>query len=102
MEVDRRFLHLRCHHLRSQVGFQVGLSGKYQPTRQDKDIEHGANTGDEKDYQKGLEPADRRRKGVPGSVPLTICHQPGHGYHIYLISIDCLYSLYRLFDLTRT
>ena len=33
---------------------------------------------------------------------LTICHQPGHGYHIYPISIDCFYYLYRLFDLTRT
>ena len=33
---------------------------------------------------------------------LKICHQPGHGYHIYLISIDCLNYLYRLFDLTRT
>ena len=33
---------------------------------------------------------------------LTICHQPGHGYHINLISIDCLYYSYRLFDLTRT
>ena len=25
---------------------------------------------------------------------LTICHQPGHGYHIYLISFDCLNYLY--------
>ena len=33
---------------------------------------------------------------------LTICHQPGHGYHIYLISIDCLNYLYWLLDLTRT
>ena len=33
---------------------------------------------------------------------LTICHQPGLGYHIFLISIDCLNYLYRLFDLTRT
>ena len=33
---------------------------------------------------------------------LTLCHQRGHGYHFYLISIDCLNYLYRLFDLTRT
>ena len=33
---------------------------------------------------------------------LTIFHQPGHGYHIYLTSIDCLNSLYWLIDLTRT
>ena len=33
---------------------------------------------------------------------LTICHQPSHGYHIYLISIDCLNYLYWLLDLTRT
>ena len=33
---------------------------------------------------------------------LTICHQPGHGYHIYLSSIDCLNYLYWLLDLKRT
>ena len=33
---------------------------------------------------------------------LTICHQPGHGYHIYLIIIDCLNYLYWLLDLKRT
>ena len=33
---------------------------------------------------------------------LKICHQPGHGYHIYLTSIDCLNSFYWLIDLTRT
>ena len=33
---------------------------------------------------------------------LTIYHQPGHGYHIYLISIDCLKYLPWLLDLTRT
>ena len=33
---------------------------------------------------------------------LTICHQPGHGYHIYITSIDWLNSLYWLLDLTRT
>ena len=33
---------------------------------------------------------------------LTICHQPGHGYHIYLTSIDCLNSFHWLLDLTRT
>ena len=33
---------------------------------------------------------------------LTICHQPGHGYHIYLISINCLNYFYRLLGLTRT
>ena len=33
---------------------------------------------------------------------LTICHQPDHSYHIYLIIIDCLNYLYRLLDLTRT
>ena len=33
---------------------------------------------------------------------LTICHQPGHGYHIYLNSIDWLNSLYWLLDLTQT
>ena len=33
---------------------------------------------------------------------LTICHQPGHGYHIYLIIIDCLNYMYWLLDLTRT
>ena len=40
-----------------------------QPTRQDKDTDHGAIAEDEKGDQKGLETADRRRKGVPGSVP---------------------------------
>ena len=40
-----------------------------QPTRQDKDTDHGAIAGDKKGDQKGLETADRRRKGVPGSVP---------------------------------
>ena len=33
---------------------------------------------------------------------LTICHQPGHGYHIYLTSIDWLNYLYWLLELTRT
>ena len=33
---------------------------------------------------------------------LTIFHQPGHGYHIYLTSIDCLNYLYWLIDLTWT
>ena len=33
---------------------------------------------------------------------LTICHQPGHGYHIYLTSIDWLNCLHWLLDLTRT
>ena len=33
---------------------------------------------------------------------LTICHQPGHGYHIYLTSIDWLNYLHWLLDLTRT
>ena len=33
---------------------------------------------------------------------LTICHQPSHGYHIYLTSIDWLLSLYWLLDLTQT
>ena len=33
---------------------------------------------------------------------LTICHKPGHSYHIYLISIDCLNYMYWLLDLTGT
>ena len=33
---------------------------------------------------------------------LTICHQPGHGYHIYLTSTDWLNYLYWLLDLTQT
>ena len=33
---------------------------------------------------------------------LTICHQPGHGYQIYLTSINWLNYLYWLLDLTRT
>ena len=33
---------------------------------------------------------------------LTICHHPGHGYHIYLTSIYCLNYLYWLIDLKRT
>ena len=34
-----------------------------------QDTDHGAIAGDKKGDQKGLETADRRRKGVPGSVP---------------------------------
>ena len=40
-----------------------------QLTRQDKETDHGAIAEDEKGDQKGLETADRKRKGVPGSVP---------------------------------
>ena len=42
-----------------------------QPTQQDKDTDHDAIAGNKKGDQKGLETADRRRKGVPGSVPDT-------------------------------